>query len=580
MAAKDKDTIYIDIDDEITGIIDKLKASQGKVVALVLPKRAGVFQSIVNMKLLKRAADSSKKNLVLITAEAGLLPLAGAAGVHVAKTLTSKPEIPLAPQFGDDAEETVNEEADMPVDGNTPVGELAGATPPPPPADGGIETLALDDDDLPPEAASAVKPTGKTFEPPAKGKGKGKKNKKLSIPNFERFRLLLIVGGLILLLLIVGFILMTLGSQATITIKTDATNVDTNLTLNLSTTAKSLDEPNSILPAKLASQQKTYTEQTATTGQKNNGNKASGSVTMTAQICGSIPDGGPPDVPAGTGLSSNGQTYITQDDTGFSNAGTPSHGCLKFNSTSNTTIIAQNGGASYNGATSFSVAGRSDVSVAVSSAIAGGTDNIAHIVNQNDINTAKSKISASDSSIKQTLQTQLKGENYYPIDATYTAGTPVVTSNPAVGQVADNVTVTETISYTEFGVKQDDLNKLLDANINTQIDASKQSILDTGLSKGVYNVNTISPTAAQLTLSTKATAGPALNVNDIRQRSAGKKSGAIKSQLSSNPDVTDVNVKISPFWIGSVPKKTSRITVNIAKPTTTAKASSSGANQP
>src|ERR1700739_182626 len=108
MAAKDKDTIYIDIDDEITGIIDKLKASEGKIVAFVLPKRAGVFQSIVNMKLLKRAADSSKKNLVLITAEAGLLPLAGAAGIHVAKTLTSKPEIPIAPA-PDLAEETIDE---------------------------------------------------------------------------------------------------------------------------------------------------------------------------------------------------------------------------------------------------------------------------------------------------------------------------------------------------------------------------------------------------------------------------------------------------------------------------------------
>src|SRR5947209_11713113 len=109
MAASEKDTIYVDIDDEITGIIDKLKSSDGKIVALVLPKRATVFQSIVNMKLLKRAADDSKKHLVLITAEAGLLPLAGAAGVHVAKTLTSKPEIPLAPQMSDETEDTIEE---------------------------------------------------------------------------------------------------------------------------------------------------------------------------------------------------------------------------------------------------------------------------------------------------------------------------------------------------------------------------------------------------------------------------------------------------------------------------------------
>src|SRR5947209_16320194 len=108
--ADSKDTIYIDIDDEITGIIDKLKASSGKVVALVLPKRAAVFQSIVNMKLLKRAADAEKKHLVLITTEAGLLPLAGAAGVHVAKSLTSKPEIPGAPELMDDLPEEITED--------------------------------------------------------------------------------------------------------------------------------------------------------------------------------------------------------------------------------------------------------------------------------------------------------------------------------------------------------------------------------------------------------------------------------------------------------------------------------------
>src|SRR5437868_2881613 len=130
--ATDKDTIYVDIDDEITGIIDKLKASEGKVVALVLPKRAGVFQSIVNMKLLKRAAETNKKNLVLITAEAGLLPLAGAAGIHVAKTLTSKPEIPVGPQAFDDDDETIDEDEienleDEPLDTNKPVGQLAGA---------------------------------------------------------------------------------------------------------------------------------------------------------------------------------------------------------------------------------------------------------------------------------------------------------------------------------------------------------------------------------------------------------------------------------------------------------------------
>ena len=57
-----KKTIYVDVDDEITAIIDKVKTAGEPIQALVLPKRATMLQSIVNMKLLKRAADQDNKS--------------------------------------------------------------------------------------------------------------------------------------------------------------------------------------------------------------------------------------------------------------------------------------------------------------------------------------------------------------------------------------------------------------------------------------------------------------------------------------------------------------------------------------
>lgn len=578
MAAKDKDTIYIDIDDEITGIIDKLQGSEAKVVALVLPKRAAVFQSIVNMKLLKRAADSGKKNLVLITSEAGLLPLAGAAGLHVAKTLTSKPEIPMAPT-PDDSDESVTEPAseeleDPLADKSAPVGQLAGAAAvdaaAKPDADG-VETLTLPDEDL---AAAAAASKAKTFEPPAK-----KKNKKLSVPNFERFRLILIIGGGLLVLLIFVLIFITFAlPKATISISTDATNVNTNLNINLSTTAKTLDQVNNILPSKLASETKTYTQQVATTGQKNNGSKASGNISMTAQEC--APNiGTPPPIAAGTGFSANSQTYITQSDTTFSNIKNAKGNCVTYSSDGPTPIIAQSGGAAFNvSGVPFTYSGRPDVSA--SGSASGGTDNIVQTVNQNDINNAKSKITPNDAQLKQDLETQLKGANYYAIVATYNAATPTVTSSANVGDIANSITVTESVVYTMFGVQQSDLTKLIDNQVDSQIDTAKQSVLDTGLGNAVFNVTSLSATGAQLNLSTVATAGPQLDVNSVKQQAAGKHIGEIKSSLSGNPDVTNVKVSISPFWVSTAPKKTSRITVNIAKPKTTVKASNSGASSP
>jgi hypothetical protein len=566
MAATDKDTIYIDIDDEITGIIDKLHASSGKVVALVLPKRAAVFQSIVNMKLLKRAADSGKKNLVLITAEAGLLPLAGVAGIHVAKTLSTKPEIPLAPKLVDDIEEAVNEDGEVTAAtaGDKPVGDLAGK----PPSDA-VETLTLDDDKLPAESISDT-PKPKTFEPPGKGKGKGK-NKKLRIPDFNKFRLLLI-GGILLFILLIVFIYMAIKvlPKATITIDTGAQNIDTNLSLNLSTTATKLDPASGTIPSKMVQQQKTYTQQSTTTGQKNNGNKASGSVSMSAKVCGSIPDGGPADVPAGTGLSSNGQTYITQSNTSFGSPGPPKGGCLTFPATSNTTIIAQNPGASYNGATTFSVAGRGDVSASANGNISGGTDSIVRSVNQNDINAAKAKINTSDPAVKQSLQDQLKKAGYFVINATYNAGAPLVTTSASVGAVADTVTVTEAITYTMFGVHQSDLKTLVDTSAESQIDTAKQKVLDEGLSNATFNVDNTSATAAQVTMDTKAVAGPDINIADIQNNAAGQKAGKIKGDLENNPGIKSVDVNLSPFWVSNAPKKTSKIKVIISKPKTTA----------
>jgi hypothetical protein len=589
MPTPNKDTIYVDIDDEITGIIDKLRGSNAKLVALVLPKRAGTFQSIVNMKLLKRAADGAQKNLVLITSEAGLMPLAGAAGIHVAKTLSSKPEIPMAPKGIDDEEDTIDEAGEVPDEvtadtaGDQPVGKLAGAAAAGVVGADGVETLELDDDEVPDDkladaakksAVPAVAGAGaakkaKDSKDKAKGSGKGFK-----IPNFGKFRTRLIIGGIVLLLVILFIIFgLIVLPKATISIKTDASNVPINTNLNLSTAATSLDTDTDTptLPAKLASDQQTYNQQVPTTGQKNNGSKATGSVSMTAGACSGT---APADVAAGTGVTANGNTYITQDDVSFQ-PGIHGKQCT-WEGQSSTSISAQAGGSSYNtgNGSSFSVAGRSDVSA--SGSANGGTDNIVQVVNQNDINNAKSKISASnDNTEKQRLQNQLKGQDQYAITQTFSASTPQTTQSAQVGAVANTVTVTEIVSYTMFGAKQNDLNTVINNNVKNQVDTSKQSVLDDGLSKAVFGVSNATATSAQLTLQTTAEVGPQLDTASIQSQAKGKKPADVKSQLQNNPDVTDVTVKLSPFWVGKVPGKTSKIHVQIAKPTTSSNSNAS-----
>jgi hypothetical protein len=60
-------TLYIDIDEEITSIIDRMRKSEAREIIIVAPKNAMLLQSIVNLKLLKKESDRRKKQLLIIT---------------------------------------------------------------------------------------------------------------------------------------------------------------------------------------------------------------------------------------------------------------------------------------------------------------------------------------------------------------------------------------------------------------------------------------------------------------------------------------------------------------------------------
>ncbi len=578
MANPQKDTIYVDIDDEITGVIDKVQNSSAKLIALVLPKRASVFQSIVNMKLLKRAADSNKKNIVLITSEAGLLPLAGAAGIHVAKSLNSKPEIPLAPSSIIDGDEAVDEDdpiarlpEDDQLDGSQSVGLLAGGAIAGAAAKGDLETVNLDNsepDSVAPDAAAVTAAAAST---------RTKKDKSLKVPNFNRFRLILGILGLLLILLIIGYILLgSLLGKATINVSTNASNAPVSLDLNLSTTASSIDPSSSTIPAQYAQSQKTFSEQVATTGQKNEGNKATGTISVTASgQCTAL--GNVPDIPAGTGASNNGQTYIIEDDITFQTGTISSKNTCEYQGTdatnpsngSNIPITAQSGGSSYNvSGVKFTIAGDSSGVYSATGSASGGTDNIVQVVNQNDITNAENKISTGNAgTVKSDLAGQLTGQGYYPIDATFSPGTPTITPSASVGSAATTVTVTENITYSMYGVHKSDLQQLIADSLKGQINSSSQSILDYGLTNANISVNSQTDKSAQLSLNTTAVIGPNLNINNIKKEAAGKKAGDIKTAISQNPNVTGVKVSVSPFWSSTAPTNTSKIKVIIAKPT-------------
>jgi hypothetical protein len=570
-----KDVIYIDVDDEITAIIDKVRDSQSKIVALVLPKRATTLQSIVNMKLLKRSADTDNKHLVLITAEAGLLPLAANVGLYVAKNLQSKPEVPDAPRadaLPEDGEEAISMDDAPKLSSNNPItGSLNSQAPIGDLAKGSLPPTALDESIDLDNTTPAAKPG---VVPPAKGgfggkAPKGKRNKKLSVPNFDKFRLWIILGAVAAILLIVGIVIAAKSMpRANVSLKTDSTAVSTNLDLVLNTNAMNVNPEAGVIPAKSQQVQKTLTQQAPATGEKNNGKKASGSITITN--CSE--DDESVSLPAGTGFSAGGQTYVSNSSVTVPPSNFTGGGNCKNDGRATVSVTAQNQGGAYNADTrNYSIAGSPSDLSATGTQMSGGSDEIIKVVQASDIESAKQKIAAQDANaVKQQLKSQLGNAGLYSVEATFNPGDPKTTTNVNAGDQADSVTVTQVVTYTMLGVKQADLKQVIANAVEDHIDKDKQSIIDYGLGKA--NFTTQNPGSGSVALSTTAIAGPDLKTNELKTKIAGMKSGEAKKLLKENPGVTDVTIDYSPFWVTKIPGDATKINLTIQEPEVKTKA--------
>jgi hypothetical protein len=100
-------TLYIDASEEITSVIERLKSSHDPIVALVVPKGGPLIQSIVNLKLIRKAAQDAAKDVILVTTDKIGRNLATQVGISVA---TNEKEIgkvasgaPASPSGDDEA---------------------------------------------------------------------------------------------------------------------------------------------------------------------------------------------------------------------------------------------------------------------------------------------------------------------------------------------------------------------------------------------------------------------------------------------------------------------------------------------
>jgi len=535
-----KDVIYIDVEDDITAIIGKVKAAKQKIVALVPPKRTGVLQSAVNLRLLSRAADSADKRLVLITGNSALGSLAASAKIPVAKNLQSRPEIAEIPALAVDDDDV--------IDGSSlPVGDHAATTvdaksdvvPP-----GAMENLDIDGE------AAPLKP--KRTDAPKTKKG-------IKVPDFGSFRkrmALGIGGGILLIVFLVWAFVFAPRATVVISAKTSDIVVKSPVSIgdNLQTNSDK---------ATLASVTKTDKESMSVdvpaTGTKDVGDKATGTMTITRN---GVSDQSAT-IPAGTGFSSGNYTFVTTA------AATVPASSIKGISLDHGSVTvgvrAMDIGDGYNlSARDYdsSVSGYS----ASGTQMSGGSKRTVKVVTSDDLQKAQDNLVKQNTDAAKAKVKKLFASDVVVIDSSFVAKTDNMNLTPGAGEEAPDgkAKLTTDVTYTMVGVAKDDLDNYLKPAVTKQLTSEKsQRIYDSGAASAKLTeyqpASGQDPATVQLVATAKV--GPKINDDDIKEQVKGKRTGEVIGDLKAIDGVSDVDVNLSPFWVTSIPGDVNKITV-------------------
>ncbi|HEY8992456.1 MAG TPA: hypothetical protein VIM37_01240 [Candidatus Microsaccharimonas sp.] len=555
-----KDVIYIDVDDDVTAIIGKIKKAKEKIVAVVPPKRAGTLQSAVNLRLLDRMAKADKKQLVLITSNPALIALAANSLIPVAKNLQTKPEIAEIAAIAVDDSDDIIDGADLPVGDHANTIKVKDGTQV---ASSGVRSDAIDAMDVDGESVIDGPATVSAATYGAAKSARSSKNK-IKIPNFDKFRKRLffgIGGGVLLIALLIWMFVFAPAATVIVTAATTPTPVSS--TIKLGGTAAT-DFKTGVVKSVTQSEKKDETIQFDATGTKNVGTQASGTVVFknceSAQTI---------TVPAGTAVSANGLNYITQ--TAASVPGASGFAtCASAGTSGSVQVIAEDVGANYNADnnTTFSVAGRASSSgtfyfkAVATTAIAGGDSHVAKVVSSDDIDRATGQLVGQSTDAEKKLLASKFTNGEKIIDSSFTVDRAPAVSAPAVNAESTTGKATLTISttYTLSAIASADLESYLNSSLASQLtNANTQKVYDTGIKQaGLSNykneggVQTVAITAT-------GQVGPKIDETAIKNQVKGKIYGEVQSALSSIEGIKNVDVKFSYFWVTAVPNNTNKI---------------------
>ena len=553
-----KDVIYIEPEDDITDIITKIENSKEKIIAIVPPKKAGVFRSIVNIKLIAKAGVNAGKTIVLVTTDPSIIKLAATTKLPVTKNLQSAPEVPKMSDAV--AIETTSEDELL----EAAEGQTEEAV---------VETVEEEAEEK--ETTEDGKDSESKKEDGSKKDVKGTDGKKKKSKLTSKQRKIIIgvsIGaGVLLILLLVWAFKIAPAASVTVAVRTTTTNFSENATFT-----KKLAEENVTEGKFYLEEKKSETKVEANfdaTGSKDVGEKAKGEVVVYAYFR----EKGNLAVEKGATFSNNGLKFVADEDVTLSwdedtdkceNDGLASaiaSGCLI---SKRVKVTATEPGEKYNiAATTNGWGATANVGVYSDSAMSGGTTKNVIVVQKSDVDKALAKIVENNTSSQAARKTKLLSsieEGSFIIESSYKQSISDPVSTPAVGEEVEpgkkatiSVTITDSIYMIDRTKVEEFITEKAKLANNYKIYEMNDPFIENFTEVGETYIGKIK---------TSFVSGPKVTENEIIDVVKGKGLGEARKDLLdkfSGIDSNKTKIEVSYPWVFSVPSEVTKITVTI-----------------
>ncbi|MBR3139187.1 hypothetical protein IKG38_04255 [Candidatus Saccharibacteria bacterium] len=554
-----KDVIYIEPEDDITDIIAKIEKSKEKIVALVPPKKAGVFRSVVNIKLIHKAGKSADKTIVLVTTDPSIVKLAAATKLPVTKDLQTAPVIPTEqdePEGEVVSKEELVEEPDGTVESEEDTKEQ----------DDEEESDNTDEDED--EEEEEEKAPAKSKKKPAKKRSANLSSNKLIawIQEHKKIAILAGVGVLVLILLLVWALVIAPAVTVTVGVRASSNNFSEAVTFTTKLEEEDAEKGKFYLEEKkIETSEKVEFE---ATGKKNVGEKATGNVVVYAFF----KNKGTVQVSSGSNFTFNGLTFTSNatqtlswdgetasDCENNGEASAITSGCLIYGRVE---VTAVEPGSKYNVAPSNSGWNTTaPVGVYSDKQIAGGTDKEIIVVQQSDIDKAKTSLSETNLEDNKAKLLEDIDDGVIVLESSLKQTVSEAESSPKVGEevtegTKPTIKVTTTTSI--YVIDKTKVEEFITKKANLKDDQKIYEMKDPFIENFSETENGYTGK-----LKTSYLTGPKLTTSSIVDLIKGRGLGDAQHVLKDIDGVTEVKINGSVPWVTTVPNDTNKVTVNL-----------------